>query len=109
MFCTTEPRVEIRVANESKIQMENVRVQFSSQTEEYGSIPPQGVTDYRAVTKAYRYARIEATVDGEQFLIQPIDFVGEKELKAGKYTYVLKLNDNWTSKFDRLRLSLRKD
>jgi hypothetical protein len=100
---------EIRLANRSKVPIEQVRVQFPSQTEEYGTIPPKGVTEYRVVRKAYRYARIEAIVSGEEVVVQPIDYVGEKELKAGKYTYVLTVNEKATSKYDRINLALRKD
>jgi hypothetical protein len=87
--------------------MENVRVEFPSQTEVYGAIPPNGVTGYRVIKKAYRYAYIEAVVGGEPAVIQPIDYVGERELKAGKYTYVLTINARASSKYDRLRLKLR--
>lgn len=101
--------VEIRIANRSNFEMVGVRVGFPSQTEEYGSIPPGVVTEYRAVPKAYRYAYIETTVDGKRAVIQPIDYVGERELKSGKYTYVLTLSKTATSEYDRLRLKCIKD
>jgi len=101
-------QLEIRVANRSRVAIENVRVQFPSQTEVYGTIPPNGVTDYRVVKKAYRYARIEAVVAGKPALLQPIDYVGESELKAGRYTYVLTIDARATSKCYGLKLKLRK-
>jgi hypothetical protein len=100
---------EIRISNQSKVPIQEVRVQFPSQTESYGTIPAKGVTDYRVVKKAYRYARIEAVVDGKRAILQPIDYVGEKELKAGKYTYILTINKNASSEYDRLRLQCRKE
>ncbi len=100
---------QIRISNRTKLEITNIKVGFPLQTEEYGSIPPGGVTEYRVIRKAYRYAYIEATVDGKPAVIQPIDYVGEKELKAGRYTYVLRVNKNATSEYDRLRLECRKD
>jgi hypothetical protein len=101
--------IEIRIENRSDVSMENVRVGFSSQTEDYGTIAAREVTEYRNVRKAYRYARSEATVEGKPAVLQPMDFSGEKELKAGKYTYVLKVNRKATSEFTKLRLECRKD
>jgi hypothetical protein len=110
LFCLTyQTNPEIRIANHSSVPLENVRVRFPSQTEEYGTIPSQGVTEYRVIGRAYRYALIKATVSGEEVVIQPIDFVGEKELRAGKYTYVLTINNKSTSRYNRLKLALRKD
>lgn len=101
--------IEIRISNQSKIAIENVRVGFPSQTENFGTIPPNGTTDYRVVKQAYRYARIEARVNGKRAVIQPFDYVGEKELKTGKYTYVLTINEKAKSEFDRLRLKCLKE
>ena len=109
LYFTGSADPEIRVANRSNVPIEQVRIQFPSQTEEYGTIPPQGVTEYRVVKLAYRYARIEAKVRGEEVLLQPIDYVGEKQLRGGKYTYVLTVNEKATSKYTRLKLELRKD
>jgi len=39
----------------------------------------------------------------------PIDYVGESELKAGRYTYVLTINARATSKYYGLKLKLRKE
>jgi proline iminopeptidase len=104
-----EGEVEIRIANYSKVPIENLRVYFGSQIEEYGTVAAKGVTEYRKVRNAYRYARIEAIVEGERAQLQPIDFVGEAELKPGKYTYILTINKKANSEFNRLQLKCRKD
>ena len=101
--------LQIRVANHSNVPIEQVRIRFPSQTEEYGTIPPKGVTEYRVVKKAYRYAQVVAKIGGEEVVIQPFDYVGEKPLKNGKYTYVLTINKKAITKFDRIKLRLRKD
>ncbi|HLA10371.1 MAG TPA: hypothetical protein VJ023_07225 [Pyrinomonadaceae bacterium] len=101
--------VEIRIANQSRVTLEDVRVDFASQTESYGTIEAGKATEYRVVRRAYRYARIEALVDGKPALLQPIDYVGEEELKPGRYTYVLKINKKASSEYDVLVLECRKD
>jgi hypothetical protein len=106
---TANADLEIRVANHSNVPIEEVRIGFPSQTEEYGTILPKGVTEYRVVKKAYRYAQLAARIDGEEVVIQPFDYVGEKPLKGGKYTYVLTINKKATTKFNRIKLRLRKD
>ena len=102
-------KLEIRIANHSRVALENVRVLFPSQSEVYGTIPPNGVTDYRVVKKAYRYAPIKAVAAGVPAGFLPIDYVGESELKAGRYTYVLTINARATSKYYGLKLKLRKE
>lgn len=101
--------LEIRVANHANGPIEEVRIAFPSQTEEYGTILPNGVTQYRVVKKAYRYAQLTAKIGGEEVAIQPFDYVGEKPLKSGKYTYVLMINKKATTKFNRIKLRLRTD
>ena len=84
-------------------------MQFPSQTEEYGNIPPREATEYRVVKESYRYAYIEAVVGGKRAVLQPIDYVGEKKLGPGEYTYELSINQKATSEYDRLMLVCRKD
>lgn len=76
--------LEIRIYNDSDFSMENVRVAFPSQTEDFGTVPAQGATDYRRVKESYRLARVEAVVDGKPAIIQPFDYVGEKKAKTRK-------------------------
>jgi hypothetical protein len=57
-------RPQIRIANHSNVALENVRVRFPSQVEDFGTIAPRGITDYREIERAYSYAYIEATVGG---------------------------------------------
>lgn len=93
----------IRVANDSDTAMADVVVRFPSQSERYGTIPAHGTTEYREVERAYSYAYIEATVNGERAVLQPIDFVGEKLLDGGKYTYGLDVNEKAASRHELLR------
>lgn len=83
---TTEvARTEIRVRNASNVAYENVIVGDRS----YGDIEPGAVTDYQNWEQAYRYAYVSLTAEGKPMVIQPIDFVGETPLGAGRFTYVV--------------------
>lgn len=90
-------RVEVRLRNESAIDFDRVVVQFPSQTEDYGAVASGEASDYRAVEMAYGYAYVEAHGRGGKYVLQPFDYVGEKLLRRGRYSYVLDLvNDELT-------------
>lgn len=79
----------IRIENATDRKFDSVLVNFSGQKEVYESLEPGKMSPYRAVTKAYRYAYVEIKLGEERFVLQPIDFFGERLLKPGKYTYRL--------------------
>ncbi len=81
--------VQIRIQNSSEYTLENIRVSFPDEEVSYGTLTPNRSSDYRKVSKAYRYAYIESEIDGEKAVLQPIDYVGEDFLEEGKYTYQL--------------------
>ena len=81
--------VNIRVANESSFPFSDVEVVFPQDSVDYGAVPADGTSEYRRVTQAYSYALIIVQVGGEELRLQPIDYVGETELPAGRYTYAL--------------------
>jgi hypothetical protein len=81
--------VEIRIQNNSSFPFERVEVGFPEGRVNYGSIRANSASEYRGVSKAYRYAYIEVEIAGEELVLQPIDYVGESLLGPGRYTYVL--------------------
>lgn len=81
--------VQVRVANNSSFAFERVEVVFPENEVDYGSVSAHGVSEYVPVETAYRYAYIEVEVGGEVLTIQPIDYVGEKPIGPGRYTYLL--------------------
>jgi len=81
--------VEIRIRNASATAFDQVVVNFPDETVEYGAVVAQGSSEYHTVERAYRYARISVTVNGATAVLQPIDYVGEKLLDGGRYTYAL--------------------
>lgn len=83
--------VEVRVANASEIAFEGVLVDFAGEAVSYGSIGAGTASEYRRVERAYRYAYVELTAGGREHVLQPIDYVGEKTLPPGRYTYEIRL------------------
>ena len=82
----------VRLHNSSAYRLENVRVNFSNGPIAYGSLAPGARTVYREAGTAYRYAYIEAELNGQRVVLQPIDYVGETPLGPGSYTYRLTVN-----------------
>ena len=81
--------VNIRVSNESSFAFSDVDVVFPQDSVDYGTVAAHGVSEYHRVTQAYSYALIIVQVGGEELRLQPIDYVGETALSAGRYTYAL--------------------
>ena len=74
----------------------------------YGTLSPRESSNYQAFSKAHRYAYIELKIRNKLYVLQPIDFLGEEELKDGKYTYQLNVGDT-SSQSRRLDLTFKKD
>jgi len=95
--CTpTSKQVEIRVRNSSPYTYTNVYVNTSGGENTYGDIPPGAASDYKVFNFAYSYAQISLQIDTVDYLLQPIDYVGEHKLSSGKYTYEVSVYDTAT-------------
>lgn len=79
----------VRISNRSSDDFERVTVTFPDGKKEYGALRHGASSDYQQVEKAYRYAAVQAVVKGESLTLQPQDFMGEKPLGPGRYTYAL--------------------
>lgn len=85
--------VQIRLENTSSFTMANISVSFPDERVEYGDLVPGETGRYRTLSRAYRYAPLEAVIDGKTALGQPIDYVGEEFLANGRYTYRVIVNE----------------
>lgn len=86
-------KVGVRVRNESGEDLNRVRVRFPDTGEtDYGAIPNGATSAFHATTRAYRYAPVVANARDRELSFQPMDYVGEQELAAGRYTYVLRVS-----------------
>ncbi len=83
----------IRIHNASEYDFLRVEVNTSNEPRNYGPIKSDEKSRYKTFEVAYRYAYVRLFVDENEFIIQPIDFVGETPLGSGKFTYVLEIID----------------
>lgn len=93
--CSDEESTEanIRIKNVSSENYQNVSIlTFSLENLESGDL-----SEYRQFDRAYRIASVSLEIDGENFDLQVIDFVGEEPLESGNYTYEIGLNQNGDS------------
>lgn len=82
--------IEIRIRNGSEIDFDSVRVVFPDRDEaHFGSIPKGASSDFKRTARAYRYAEIHVNAGGRELRLQPFDYVGERQLAPGSYSYVL--------------------
>ena len=90
-----EPQgIVIRMKNASPYQFETVYVNTSGGENNYGPLAAGKSTPYLGnYTKAYRYAYVRVIIGGQEFVLQPIDYVGETPLTEGNYTYVIGVTD----------------
>jgi len=71
-----------------------VYVNTSGGENTYGPVAAGQSTQYLGgYTKAYRYAYIKVVVDGQELVLQPIDYVGETLMTQGSCTYVVGVTD----------------
>jgi hypothetical protein len=91
----------IRVENTTDVDFEEVTVVHGAtqskpgETIEYGRVAAGGTSPYYATEHAYRYpARLIVQYETGSSFVMAIDFVGEKLLAPGRYTYRLVWWDN---------------
>ena len=84
-------RVQIRVENGSAAVFDEVTLFLPQVSLSYSNLQPGEVTPYTTVTEAYRIASVRVVMGQDTTRLQVIDYVGEKPLGSGYYTYVLSL------------------
>lgn len=101
-----EKAVQIRIENKSVYQFNDVFVNTSDGENYFGTVNPGENSTYKAFNSAYRYAYVRLTINNREYVVQPIDYVGESKLTFGRHTYILQVRDI-NSPF--LNISYRKD
>ncbi len=79
--------INIRIKNTSNLNFDNVQV--GDEDHIHTDISPDSFSEYLEYETAYRYAYIKIDSGAENYVLQPIDFVGETPLTIGFYTYEL--------------------
>lgn len=83
--------ISIRIKNTSNLNFDTVQVGGANQV--HADIAPDSFSEYLEYETAYRYAYIEIISGDENYVLQPIDFVGETPLTIGFYTYELNVTE----------------
>lgn len=83
----------IAIENNSTYNIQSVFVDTSGGENDYGTIPAKEKSDYKQFDFTYKYAYIRAIIDSAEFVIQPIDYVGERKHRKGRYTFRLDVVD----------------
>lgn len=84
--------VNIRVKNVSNIDFD--KAQVGDENHVHTDLAANDFSEYLAYEMAYEYAYIKINSGSENFVLQPIDFVGETPLKSGFYTYELDVSED---------------
>jgi hypothetical protein len=79
----------IRIHNASTYDYDELQVG----QEVYGALPAGAYTEYRDFGTAYRYNYVLLRIGADEFVIQPIDYVGEEPLGEGTFTYEIDVVD----------------
>ncbi len=85
--CPSNELICVRVENASELDFDKFEVRFLGQIEEFGPLEAGQTSSYRKIEKTYRYAYTLVISGSRRFVLQPIDFVGEKLVAPGSYTY----------------------
>lgn len=82
--------VQVRIRNDTGADFEKVLVSFPYGTRvDYGPLARGAASEYHSTELAYSYSYVAVTISGKKVVYQPIDYVGSSELKPGRYTYAL--------------------
>ena len=100
--------LQIRVKNSSSFQYSDIKINTGGGENNYGNVLTTQFSDYKSFRSAYRYAYIELKIQGETFILQPTDYVGETPLSLGKYTYDITASEIGET-YGRLSLTLIED
>jgi hypothetical protein len=77
----------IRVRNLSAVQLRDVRLGRAL----YGNIGAGETTSYRTWGPAFAMSAMRFDVDGKSYSHVPIDYVGDKPLGAGHFTFMIQM------------------
>lgn len=85
-----EDEVKVRLRNGSNLVYDEAALLLPEVILRFSNLQPGEETSYQVVGKAYDYASAEVVVGADTARLQVIDYVGEKPLDGGRYTYILR-------------------
>lgn len=86
-------KTNIQLHNVSQFDFQNVEVNTWNDPVFFSELKSGAKSEFREFEIAYRYAYVRLFINGNEFIIQPIDYVGETPLGPGRFTYVLDVVD----------------
>lgn len=89
---TSTGAVYVRLYNDTGVTVHKVKVGFPEGVViSEATMAPGAYSEYVRPEVAYRIASLQATADGHPYRTTPTDYVGEKPLEPGNYTYSIRL------------------
>lgn len=97
--CTIDDTLtNIRIKNGSRYDFCDIKmIAPDGRSVDYGTLGAGQTTCYHTYKEAYSYAYLSLTTDGATYIFQPIDYVGERPLGIGKFSYVLDIDKTYKS------------
>ena len=80
---------EVRVVNASALDFDAVEVAFTGPARALGPVAAGDASAYEPFDTAYRYGYVRVETEAGEFVLQPVDYVGEEPLAPGRYTFRL--------------------
>jgi hypothetical protein len=82
--------VDLRIENHTGLDLDSVRVVLPGGGEiDFGPVAQGGATGCHQTDTAYRYAEVHARAGDRALSFQPVDYLGERPLPTGRYSYVI--------------------
>lgn len=95
--------VETRFRNATPFTLTDVSLSWPGGSMQVAELAPGASSSLERHDGAYSYGALNVTMNGTVRRLQPIDFVGESPLVAGRYTYVINTSTSFPDGVD-LRL-----
>lgn len=85
----------IRLENASAVELTDVTFSAGHDPIHFDRIAPGGKTEYVEVDEAYSYGYVKVHANGQEYVLQPIDYVGEETIGDGRFTFRVALGGPW--------------
>jgi hypothetical protein len=88
--CNKEPTY-IRLKNNSTYTFNHTKASFNSSLSDFGTLDPGQVSEYKEYESSYNYGTSIVVIGQDTLWSIAIDYVGERLIEPGHYTYELSI------------------
>ena len=93
--------LQFRLYNSTELELNNIRIVFPDAVLTYERLGKHSQTEWSSIEAAYRYGLVEFYDNANrEYLLLPIDYVGEKPFEKGAMTFVIKSIDTLERSFE---------